>query len=158
MALRFSRIFLGILGKVREKIETEHHDLLAKDQTAYKQATDGRWLAEREERLSALTESRYVKARSNLILKMIESLGDALRTKYGSPFLDLVAYRESAVTLAERLSSIELLKRLDALQSLVDSLAKNVQETLAIEVAFLRAFGPAAQEPADRLAKVRVAR
>jgi len=157
-ALRFSRIFLGILGKVREKIETEHHDLLAKDQTAYKQATDGRWLAEREERLSALTESRYVKARSNLILKMIESLGDALRTKYGSPFLDLVAYRDSAVTLAERLSSIELLKRLDALQSLVDSLAKNVQEALAIEVAFLRAFGPAAQKPADRLAKEHVAR
>jgi hypothetical protein len=99
-----------------------------------------------------------VKARSNLILKMIESLGDALRTKYGSPFLDLVAYRDSAVRLAERLSSIELLKRLDALQSLVDSLAKNVQEALAIEVAFLRAFGPAAQKPADRLAKERVAR
>src|SRR3984893_4593998 len=102
-ALRFSRIFLGILGKVRERIETEHGDLLAKYQTAYKQATDGRWLGEREERLSALTESRYVKARANLILKMIESLGDALRTKYGSPFLDLVAYRESAVTLADSL-------------------------------------------------------
>src|ERR1700719_4070035 len=77
-ALKFSRVFLGILGKVREKIESEHSDLLARDQTAYKQTTDGRWLAEREERLSALTESRYVKARANLILKMIESFGDAL--------------------------------------------------------------------------------
>ena len=156
-ALRFSRIFLGILGKVRERIETEHGDLLAKDQTAYKQATDGRWLGEREERLSALTESRYVKARANLILKMIESLGDALRIKYRSPFLDLVAYRDSAETLAERVSSAELLKRLDALQSLVDSLSRNVQEALAIEVAFLRAFGPDDQKQADRLAKENVA-
>jgi DNA polymerase III subunit delta' len=57
-ALRFSRIFLGILGQVRERIETEHSELLTKDQTAYKQTTDGRWLGEREERLSALTESR----------------------------------------------------------------------------------------------------
>ena len=157
-ALRFSRIFLGILGKVRERIETEHGDLLAKDQTAYKQTTDGRWLGEREERLSALTESRYVKARANLILKMIESLGDALRIKFGSPFLDLVAYRESAVTLAEHISSVELLKRLDALQSLMDSLSRNVQEALAIEVAFLSAFGPAAQKPAGHLANERVAR
>ena len=81
-ALKFSRIFLGILGKVRERIETEHGDLLTKDQTAYKQTTDGGWLGEREERLSALTESRYVKARANLVLKMIESFGDALRTKH----------------------------------------------------------------------------
>ena len=43
-ALRFSRIFLGILGKVRERIETEHSELLTKDQTAYKHTTDGTWL------------------------------------------------------------------------------------------------------------------
>jgi DNA polymerase-3 subunit delta' len=150
-ALGFSRFFLGILGKVRGKIETEHSDLLTRDQTVYKQTTDGRWLGEREERLSALTESRYVKERANLILKMIESFGDALRTKHQSPFLDLVDYRSAAVTLAGRVSSVELLTRLDALQSLLDSLAWNVQEALAIEVAFLKAFGPSAQNPNGRL-------
>jgi len=117
----------------------------------YKQTTDGRWLGEREERLSALTESRYVKERANLILKMIESFGNALRTKHQSPFLDLVDYRSAAVTLAGRVSSVELLTRLDALQSLLDSLAWNVQEALAIEVAFLKAFGPSAQNPNGRL-------
>src|ERR1700739_4945498 len=76
-ALKFARVFLAVLGKVREKIEKEHGDLLKKDQTAYKQTTDGTWLGEREEHLSALTESRYVKARANLILKITESLGDA---------------------------------------------------------------------------------
>jgi DNA polymerase III subunit delta' len=151
-ALRFSRVFLGILGKVRERIEAEHSDLLTKDQTAYQQTTDGTWLVEREGRLSALSESRYVKARANLVLKTIESLGDALRIKHESPFLDLADYRVSAVSLAGRLSSVELLERLDALQSLLDSLSRNVQEALAIEVAFLKAFGPAAEKPNGRLA------
>ena len=144
-ALKFSRAFLGILGKVRERIETEHSDLLRREQTAYKQTTNGSWLGEREERLSALTESRYIKARANLILKLIEVLGDALRAKHKSPFLDLAEYRVPVANLAGRLSSAELLKRLDAIQSLNDTLSRNVQEALAIEVAFLNAFGPAGQ-------------
>src|ERR1700737_110166 len=49
-ALKFSRVFLGALGKVRERIETEHDTLLTIDQAAYKQTTDGSWLKEREER------------------------------------------------------------------------------------------------------------
>jgi DNA polymerase III subunit delta' len=157
-ALRFSRIFLGILGKTRERIETEHSELLTKDQTAYKQTTDGRWLGEREERLSALTESRYVKERANLILKMIESLGDALRTKYQSLYLDLVDYQGAAANLAGRVSSLELLKRLDGLQSLMDSLSWNVQEALAIEVAFLKAFGPGTVKSHGQLAVERTGR
>src|SRR3984957_7347950 len=151
-ALRFSRIFLGILGKARERISTEHSDLLTRDQTAYKQTTDGAWLKDREERLSALTESKYVKARANLILKMIEALGDTLRTKYESPFLDLPEFRTSSVLLAGRVSSSELLKRVDALQSLMDYLSRNVQEALAIEVAFLEAFGPMPQKTNGDLA------
>jgi DNA polymerase III subunit delta' len=157
-ALRFSRVFLGILGKLRERIEMEHNDLLSREQTAYKQTTDGTWLRDREERLTALTESRYVKGRDNLILKMIESLGDALRAQYESPFLDLADYRASSRDLAGRLSSAELLKRVDALQSLMDSLSRNVQEALAVEVAFLQAFGPAAQKPNAGLAIERSAR
>jgi DNA polymerase III subunit delta' len=157
-ALRFSRIFLGILGKARERISAEHSDLLTRDQTAYKQTTDGTWLKDREERLSALTESKYVKARANLILKMIEALGDTLRTKYESPFLDLPEFRTSSVNLAGRVSSSELLKRVDALQSLMDYLSRNVQEALAIEVAFLEAFGPAPQKTNGDLAIERTGR
>jgi DNA polymerase III subunit delta' len=157
-ALKLARVFLAILGNVREKIEKEHSDLLKKDQTAYKQTTDGTWLGEREEHLSALTESRYVKARANLILKITESLGDALRIKHGSPFLDLKDYRAGAASLAGGLSSVELLRRLEALQSLTDYLSRNVQEALAVEVAFLKAFGPVAQKPNGALATERTAR
>jgi hypothetical protein len=141
-ALKLARVFREVLGKVRDRIETEHGDLLAKDQTTYKQTTDGAWLEEREERLSALTESKYVKARGNLVLRMIEWFGDALRVKYGSPFLDMIDYRTAVTALAGKVSAIELLKRLGALQSLLDALSRNTQEALAVEAAFLAAFGP----------------
>jgi DNA polymerase III subunit delta' len=141
-ALKLAGAFREVLGKVRERIETEHGDLLTKDQTAYKQTTDGAWLEEREERLSALAESKYVKARGNLVLRMIEWFGDALRVKYGSPFLDLIDYRAAETALAGKVSANELLKRLGALQSLLEALSRNAHETLAVEAAFLAAFGP----------------
>ena len=67
-------------------------------------------------------------------------------------------YRASSVNLAGRVSSSELLKRLDALQSLMDYLSRNVQEALAIEVAFLEAFGPAPQKTNGDLAIERTGR
>lgn len=141
-ALRFARIFLGLLSRTRERIETEHAELLARDQSHYKQTTDGAWLGEREERLTALTESRYVKARADMILKLIEAFGDALRIKHESRNLDLEEYRSSAARLAEQISTDELLQRVGSLQSLMETLSWNVQEALAVEVSFLNAFGP----------------
>ena len=141
-ALKLARALLEVLGEVRDRIETEHSDLLNQDQTAYKQTTDGAWLAEREERLSALTESRYVKERANLVLRLMEWFGDALRIKHGSSSLDLIDCRAAVSALTGRVSGVELVKRLGALQSLLDALSRNVQEALAIEAAFLKAFGP----------------
>ena len=46
-ALRMARAFRDALEKVRDRIETEHGDLLTKDKTAYQQTTDGAWLEER---------------------------------------------------------------------------------------------------------------
>jgi hypothetical protein len=142
-ALRLTRIFLGLLARTRERIETEHAELLATDQSRYKQTTDGSWLGQREERLTALTESRYVKARADLILKLIEAFGDALRIQHESRNLDLEKYRSCAARLAKQISTGELLQRIGSLQSLMESLSWNVHEALAVEVAFLNAFGPA---------------
>jgi DNA polymerase-3 subunit delta' len=157
-ALKLAGLFREALGKVRERIETEHTDLLTRDRTAYKQTTDGAWLEDREERLAVLTESRYVKARNDLVLRMIEWFGDALRVKHESPFLDLIDYRPAVTSLAEKVSVIELLKRLGALESLLTGLSRNVHEALAVETAFLAAFGPAAKKANGDLARHRIAR
>jgi DNA polymerase III subunit delta' len=142
-ALRLVRAFQDALQESRARIEAEHEELLARDQAAYRHTTDGAWLKEREERLSVLTESRYVKARAKLVLRMIEWLGDVLRIKYGSRFLDLPEYRDAATLLARRATTAELTRRLVALESLADLFSKNIHESLAIEAAFLKAFGPA---------------
>jgi DNA polymerase-3 subunit delta' len=141
-ALRLVRAFQEALQSSRARIEAEHEKLLASDQAAYRQTTDGTWLEERKERLSVLTESRYVKARAELVQRMIEWLGDVLRIKHGSSFLDLPEYRDAATLLAGRITTAELTRRLGALESLTDLFSKNIQESLAIEATFLKAFGP----------------
>jgi DNA polymerase III subunit delta' len=141
-ALRLVRAFQEALQSSRARIEAEHEKLLASDQAAYRQTTDGTWLEERKERLYVLTESRYVKARAELVQRMIEWLGDVLRIKCGSRFLDLPAYRDAATLLAARITTAELTQRLGALESLADLFSKNIQESLAIEATFLKAFGP----------------
>ena len=141
-ALRLARAFQEVSQNARARIEAEHEELLKRDQAAYRQTTDGSWLGEREERLAVLTESRYVKARANLLLRMNEWLGDVLRIKFGSDHLDLPEYRVAAAAFAGRVSATDLTRRLDALQSLGDLFSQNIQESLAIEAVFLKAFGP----------------
>jgi DNA polymerase-3 subunit delta' len=142
-ALRLARIFQEALQSSRARIEAEHEEFLKRDQAAYKQTTDGAWLEEREERLSVLTESRYVKARANLVLRMIEWFGDVLRIKYQSNHLDLPDYRAATNLLAGRVSTSDLTRRLNVLESLLELFSKNIQESLAIEATFLKAFGSA---------------
>src|SRR6202011_3702954 len=129
-----------------ERIEAEHDALLKKDQAAYKQATDGVWLSQREERLAVLTESRYQKARTDLVLRIVEWFGDAIRIQQSGSLLDLPMYREQATYLAQQTSTPDLLIRIDGLHSLVDHFSKSIQERMAVEVAFLRAFGPSPQK------------
>jgi DNA polymerase III subunit delta' len=145
-ALLLARVFQEALQRSRARIESEHGELLKRDRAVYKQTTDGAWLEQREQRLATLTESRYVKARANLVLRMIEWLGDVLRIKVGSNQLDLPEHRIAATTLAGRYSTTELTRRLGALESLADLFSKNIQESLAIEAVFLKTFGPSRLE------------
>ncbi|HEV3211272.1 MAG TPA: hypothetical protein VGY91_13505, partial [Chthoniobacterales bacterium] len=62
--------------------------------------------------------------------------------KFGSDHLDLPEYRVAAAAFAGRVSATDLTRRLDALQSLGDLFSQNIQESLAIEAVFLKAFGP----------------
>jgi DNA polymerase-3 subunit delta' len=141
-ALRLARAFQETSQGARTRIEAEHEELLKRDRIAYKQTTDGSWLADREEQLVVLTESRYVKTRTNLLQRMNEWLGDVLRIKFGSNHLDLPEYRTAAAAFAAGISATDLTRRLDALQSLGDLFSQNIQESLAIEAVFLKAFGP----------------
>ena len=96
---------------------------------------------EREgERLLVLTESRYMKVRSTLVDRLMEWFAEAVRIGNGgestSPFsADIEKF-------AQMYSVPELLRRYQALVRLQENLSRNIQEALAVEVAFIEAFGP----------------
>jgi DNA polymerase III subunit delta' len=141
-AIGLARRLQEFLAAARLRIMEEHEALLRREQEVYKQTTDGRWLGDLAERFSALTESRYVKIRASLVTRLIEWFGDIVRLQQNTFHLDLPHYRPKTERAAGEIPLPELLDRMRALESLQDHFSKNVQEGLAIDVAFLKAFGP----------------
>ncbi|MFZ0504555.1 MAG: hypothetical protein WAM44_12635, partial [Chthoniobacterales bacterium] len=96
-----------------------------------------------EDRLLVLTESRYVKARSRLVDRLMEWFADAVRLRNGAE--SAVSVTEELQQFAKHYSIPELLRRYRALVDLQENFSRNIQEALAIEVAFIEAFGPAGE-------------
>jgi hypothetical protein len=141
-SLTLARRFEESLNQLRARIEVEHEEELKRQLELYQKTTDGSWVENEEARLSVLTESRYVKARSKLLFRLIELFGDALRAAFTGNGASLPEYRDCTRRMGERWSAADLLERMRGLEQLQDHLARNVQEALAIEAGFLRAFGP----------------
>jgi DNA polymerase III subunit delta' len=139
-AYRLAHEFQRLLRAVREEVKRETDEALKQEQARYKDATDGAWLAEREEYYKALTESLYLQRRTRLIETLVAWWADVLRASTGVAQRDLPRAKEETAALATRFSTAEILKRIRRLQELRDHLGRNIHEALAIEVAFLRIF------------------
>ena len=63
-AYRLAQEFQQLLRAVREEVKHETDEALKREQTRYKDATDGVWLEDREEYYKALTESLYLQRRA----------------------------------------------------------------------------------------------
>jgi len=114
---------------------------LKKEEALYKQTTDGKWLAGRESHFKAIGESRYLQLRAGMVDRLLQWWGDVLRQQHGVSHLDFPGEAETTAALAQRLPTPEVLRRVEALEGLRENFNRNVQEALAIEVAFLKAFG-----------------
>ncbi len=124
---RLLRDFTGLLSTIRARIRAEADASLEREEKRYAQTTDGSWLDEREDYYKSLTESRYIAGRARLIDALARWWGDVLRrtaTGSGGP------------------SASGILRRLAAVEELRENLDRNIQEALALEVAFLQIFGP----------------
>ncbi|MCX6967846.1 MAG: hypothetical protein NTZ46_08740 [Verrucomicrobia bacterium] len=138
------REFTKLLAEAKSAVQEEGAAELKREEGLYKQTTDGKWLAEREEYYKALAESRYLQARTVFMETLLQWWGDVLRQQHGATTgnaLDFPAYADQTAKLAGRLSTPEVLRRVSALEALRENFGRNVQEQLAVEVAFLRAFG-----------------
>jgi hypothetical protein len=113
---------------------------LRHEQARYKDATDGVWLEEREQYYKALTESLYLQRRAGLIETLFVWWSDVLRSSTNVGRRNLPSARKETGDLASRFTAAEILQRIRGLEELRDHLGRNIQEALAIEVAFLTIF------------------
>jgi DNA polymerase-3 subunit delta' len=139
-AYRLAQEFQRLLRAVREEIKTETDQALRQEEMRYKDSTDGAWLEEREEYYKALTESFYLRRRAGLIETLFAWWSDVLRSSNRVERRNLPNAGKETGELASRFTTAEILRRIQRLEELRDHLSRNIQEALAIEVAFLTIF------------------
>ena len=132
------REFNALLAATRGRLQDDADTALEAEEERYGQTTDGAWLSERETYYKSLVEARYVAARARLVESLARWWGDVLRFQTAGNGADVSTGVEG---LASRLSTAEILRRLSALELLRENLDRNIQEALALEVAFLQVFG-----------------
>ena len=139
-AYRVAQGMQSLLGNIREQIKTQAAEALKAEEARYRNATDGAWLDDREEYYKALTESRYIQRRAMLVEVLLEWWSDVLRACSNVDRRDFPSAKKEIAALAERFDATEVLRRIQRLEQLRDNLGRNIQESLAFEVAFLEIF------------------
>lgn len=141
-ALTLRAAFSGILAKRRAEIAKLNDLALKEESKKYKNTTDSdAWLKDREKFYLAHTESEYLNEREKLLEVLISWMGDVVRQKCAVDQLDFPSEKDTTARVAAAHELSDLLRRMDGMESLRANLETNVQEQLALEVAFLTAFG-----------------
>ncbi len=140
-ALHLKAVFTSFLADRRVDADAAAKAAEKEEISAYKDATDGSWLREREAFHKAAAEAEYLDARTRLFDVLMAWMADLLRMKTKSGGLDFPDSAPSLSGTVEAESETRLLQRMEALDSLRRTLETNAFEPLALEVGFLRAFG-----------------
>jgi DNA polymerase-3 subunit delta' len=138
---RLSQGMLALLSGIKEQIKNENEEALKSEEARYRNSTDGAWLEDREDYYKALTESLYIQRRAVLVEVLLEFWSDVLRACTKVERHNLQAAKKETAALAQRFTAPDVLRRIQRLEELRDNLGRNIQEALAVEVAFLEVFG-----------------
>lgn len=140
-ALSLKADFESILEDLHDDIKKRHEDDFEKEQDHYKQTTDGSWLKQREEQVEAAIEADYIQQRSALMDLLLSWFGDVARVQAGAENLDIPKCQPATAALAAKWNQGDVAKRIRVLRQLESHLHTNVNESLALEVCFIQAFG-----------------
>jgi DNA polymerase-3 subunit delta' len=140
-ALRLKAVFGACLAGCRAAAEAAAKVAEKEEVAAYKDATDGTWLKNREEFHKAAAEADYLSGRNRLFEVLFAWMADLLRIKGGFPGLEFPESAGELEAVAAAETEADLLRRIGALEQLRRTLDTNAFEPLALEVGFLRAFG-----------------
>lgn len=139
-ALGLMGIFSSVLKDGKAAITQRHEEAQKAEAEHYRKVTEGDWLKKREDYYKGLIESEYLQFRGQLMEYLVAWFGDALRQQAGGQRLDLPDYAEHTAAVAGKVPGEELDRRIEVFEKLRSHFATNVQEVLAMEVAFIRAF------------------
>ena len=140
-AMHMKATFSSFLADSRGAADSSAKAAAKEETTAYRDATDGAWLKEREAFHKAAAEAEYLDSRNRLFDVLMAWMADLLRLKVAAGGLDFPESAPALQGIAEAESESRLLQRMEALDSLRRTLETNAFEPLAIEVGFLKAFG-----------------
>jgi DNA polymerase-3 subunit delta' len=139
------RDFQSLLATAKEAITAETEGALKAEEKRYKEASGvgADWIDDREDYFKALAEARYRNERGVLVDTLESWWADILRQQHGATHLDLPDLSAFTSDLGRRLPTSQVLRRAAAIGELRENFGRNVHEQLALEVAFLDAFGAA---------------
>jgi DNA polymerase-3 subunit delta' len=140
-ALHLKAAFTDFLVRRKDEAEAAAKAAEKEEIAAYRDATDGAWLKEREAFHKAAAEAEYLESRTRLFDVLMAWMADLLRMKSKAEGLDFPETAPALAAIVESESENRLLKRMEALDSLRGTLETNASEQLALEVGFLKAFG-----------------
>ena len=140
-ALALKAAFEETLVAWKSEREAVYAAELKEDNAQYKQASDGRWLADREEAMKAELAGELLEARVALVQWLSAWMGDVIRAKMGGLHRDLLKQTSHTAAFGEKLSLQDLLKRTDSLKELSNLLETNAHEGLVLETSLIGAFG-----------------
>ena len=141
-AFVLAREFQALLAEAKAQFSEVNEAAFKDEVKRYKQTTDvsASWVDSRDDFYKALTESRYRQERAGLVATLDEWWGDILRQQHAATHLDHPEATAETAAVAARVTTPEALRRAAAITALRENFERNVQEALAIEVAFLEAF------------------
>lgn len=140
IGLMLMSAFSALLKKEKDAVEKANAEAEKAEAALYRNKTEGTYLKDREKYWEGVTASEYLQRRNRILEYLVIWFGDALRQQQGAPSLDLPDYAAATGALARQFSLEELTRRLAAVETLRDHLNTNVNESLALEAAFIRAF------------------
>ncbi len=136
-----SQRFAECLREEKAEIAKDYEEEMKREREIYQKTTEGDYLKRREEFYDSMTAAIYLQRRAVLMELLIAWLGDALRSQSGIDKVEFPAFREGTEATGRLFSTGELLRRIEVLEQLRSHLGTNVNEALALDVAFMDAFG-----------------
>ena len=131
-----------LMAEAKQAISDETEAAFKTESKRYREASgvNAEWIDDREDFHKALAEARYRNERGVLVDTLECWWADVLRQQQGAAHLDLPDYSSDTAALASRFATSEVLARASAIGGLRENFERNVQEQLAVEVAFMDAF------------------